>query len=815
MDNLQKAYKAKAKMSLRAQQPVAHMADGGAVQAPAAPPLSMAARALATVMPTTVRDLSTRGQMVDKAVDNQAPAAPAPTAYKSKMETANGLRFAGGGEVDGPGTGTSDSIPARLSDGEYVLSADTVKHIGVDKLDAIQDALHKPVGLRGDGDGDGRYADGGPVYPRNALSPNPGTGARPNFTFGDNSAASPPPAGNTSLALRSPLNEIPFPKEYGATDVPFTETPKPAPAAPSAYERGQAFRQAISPAVKTLASGLPSKLDMAGNTLGAVSAMAPIYHAVTDENNGMSAGQKLKAVGSSALNAVGGIAGGAAGGVALGIGTSGLGAIPGGIAGSVAGYNAADAAQSGVRKGLNYVNEKLGGSPNYITSVAEDMQKAGYNPDPTFAQKLQGNPRAQQAPASTPATATPDMPATSTAPATPVLGERDQFISDTNARMGLSAPQQAGALTINPSSLRGGVDASGPNAANLNLRDTTRGLQGGQAFNVGMPGGSNIYATRDGNGPLTLTGTGTTPDDHGALQRELTSQRVADLNHTGDLQRQVNGLRSAEADRNSGATQFGSGAPKLVSAVTLNARNAAEANAVNERNSLRSYDASVYGHQITGANAAAQRKFEGYKLGIEQNNKDREYDASQSRDQLAARTTGQKSLAERLAASTPNGPDGKPDTQAIAQKQAAVTAYVSQRAQQLQAHLSLHPGDKAAASELANIQDNGHSALGDEQVHKITSGLDAANLAQQYHSNALNPFGGRAVQSDAPIKTLTPNNDGIFGFGATATSDRGDKIPMRGLRSDGSFFGGQTNQKYEDLFAAGAKEAAARAKQGK
>ena len=42
--------------------------------------------------------------------------------------------FTGEGEVDGPGTGTSDSIPAMLSDGEFVFTAKAVKQIGVDKL---------------------------------------------------------------------------------------------------------------------------------------------------------------------------------------------------------------------------------------------------------------------------------------------------------------------------------------------------------------------------------------------------------------------------------------------------------------------------------------------------------------------------------------------------------------------------------------------------------------------------------------------------------------------------------------------------------
>jgi hypothetical protein len=38
--------------------------------------------------------------------------------------------FAAGGEVKGPGTGTSDSVPARLSDGEFVLTAKSVRGAG-------------------------------------------------------------------------------------------------------------------------------------------------------------------------------------------------------------------------------------------------------------------------------------------------------------------------------------------------------------------------------------------------------------------------------------------------------------------------------------------------------------------------------------------------------------------------------------------------------------------------------------------------------------------------------------------------------------
>lgn len=46
---------------------------------------------------------------------------------------------ASGGHIRGPGTGTSDSIPAYLSNGEYVLPAKAVQFYGVNQLDAMRD----------------------------------------------------------------------------------------------------------------------------------------------------------------------------------------------------------------------------------------------------------------------------------------------------------------------------------------------------------------------------------------------------------------------------------------------------------------------------------------------------------------------------------------------------------------------------------------------------------------------------------------------------------------------------------------------------
>jgi hypothetical protein len=52
------------------------------------------------------------------------------------------------GLVSGPGGPVDDMIPAMLSDGEYVLPADTVKAIGKKKLDKVVKDTHTPAAIQ-------------------------------------------------------------------------------------------------------------------------------------------------------------------------------------------------------------------------------------------------------------------------------------------------------------------------------------------------------------------------------------------------------------------------------------------------------------------------------------------------------------------------------------------------------------------------------------------------------------------------------------------------------------------------------------------
>ena len=72
------------------------------------------------------------------------------------------LGMASGGLVSGPGTGTSDSIPARLSNGEFVVRASAVRQPGVlDHLTALNEGMGRPV-VRGSREVP-RFATGGLV----------------------------------------------------------------------------------------------------------------------------------------------------------------------------------------------------------------------------------------------------------------------------------------------------------------------------------------------------------------------------------------------------------------------------------------------------------------------------------------------------------------------------------------------------------------------------------------------------------------------------------------------------------------------------
>jgi TP901 family phage tail tape measure protein len=75
------------------------------------------------------------------------------TLYTSSSGSRNGIfkgqsyGFSSGGFVRGPGSSTSDSIPANLSNGEYVMRASAVSKYGVDFFNSINQMKSAPAGM--------------------------------------------------------------------------------------------------------------------------------------------------------------------------------------------------------------------------------------------------------------------------------------------------------------------------------------------------------------------------------------------------------------------------------------------------------------------------------------------------------------------------------------------------------------------------------------------------------------------------------------------------------------------------------------------
>ena len=71
------------------------------------------------------------GQLPNPYYPGYDPILPEPPKYVPMQAAKGGEMFPRRtGQISGPGTGTSDDIPAMLSDGEFVMTADAVRGAG-------------------------------------------------------------------------------------------------------------------------------------------------------------------------------------------------------------------------------------------------------------------------------------------------------------------------------------------------------------------------------------------------------------------------------------------------------------------------------------------------------------------------------------------------------------------------------------------------------------------------------------------------------------------------------------------------------------
>lgn len=119
--------------------------------------------AVSTILSKIKEALAALGRLTSKSSSTSGVAA----------SSTGGIRGATGGAVFGPGTGTSDSIPAWLSNGEFIIKAATVRRLGLRFLHALnRGGTSLLSGMRGFADG-GLVTAGGPSFelPRFSIGP--------------------------------------------------------------------------------------------------------------------------------------------------------------------------------------------------------------------------------------------------------------------------------------------------------------------------------------------------------------------------------------------------------------------------------------------------------------------------------------------------------------------------------------------------------------------------------------------------------------------------------------------------------------------
>lgn len=252
----------------------------------------------------------------------------------TKRPDSDVAQMASGGKVSGPGGPTEDKIPALLSDGEYVLPADTVEAVGVENLDALRAQTHEFVGGRKTRRGLRKFAGGGPAW------------------LGDDGL-------NDELVDRTaPARGKGMVPYNGQAMVPYTAPPV-APAAPSFMQRAS-----------TAAGGKMGALG--GIATGALEAKSA-YNDMRDLDGGL---DKTARVAEGVGRTAGAIAGGGLGATA-GSALGPLGTVAGGAIGGAAGYLAPDA--------TNWAVNKLTGQNNQLASTT-----AAENRDGRIAAHVQG-----------------------------------------------------------------------------------------------------------------------------------------------------------------------------------------------------------------------------------------------------------------------------------------------------------------------------------------------------------------------------------------------------------------------------------------
>lgn len=728
------------------------------------------------------------------------------------------LRTGAGGNV--PGSGSGDKIPAKYEPGEFVVSnamLDAAPGLRGQLRDLRGNVLAAQGKTVAEADAGAMGYDTGPqgddheaVRDQGSVARVPGRnggGRAGAHAEGDEAGDRNPESGGAAgrhpglrvSALRA-VEGYEFP---GRSLVPIPGTGDNGyrpnfttgsqPAAPAPYTRSpEAFGRDAANRVKAIGAGLGKIYNLppvpfVQKGISAAAALSNANDAVNSAQTGNYAGALDSGL-SSAANAAGAFALRGAGGAGLAY-----------TAGHYAGGKLYDrmspetqdsigsAINTGVRGFGKLIGQDFGVEPpqaNTPQAPANDARPA-INPVAPTATFSAGD---ATMPGQDPGRFTlPSAPALRDPPGVPLSGAPGVFKSVQGGKTSYSnvpGDQAAGpGVSVVPGMSRDQIDRALTNPNGSRWTEADNAIMAANQRDGVDPyrGTSRGAASNEGNQGPTVD-----PQMLRLAQSPLgTPGRAFAQKQVGDMQAQAATLRGQ---------QMVSADNRLVH--TMQNQTALRGQDITERDNLRNNTTSL-------TNSAATNKLGVFNAQREQGNSDRTFKAGRddagfthSQTEIATRAKAQDDLHKEIAGYLPSL-DGKPDLDGAARYSVAMNADLDTKMRSLAQDAKA--GKAGAAAALQDLQTNGAAALGTTYKRNFINGMKAKDLADQYSSGALNPFGGRAVISDAPVTSLRKTGDGFLGFGGEYTSNRGDKIPARAVEGDGSQFGGKTRTDLRSL----------------
>jgi hypothetical protein len=701
-----------------------------------------------------------------------------------------------GGKVAGPGTGISDSVPAKYSDGEYVLPADTAAAIGHDTLDAIKDATHTPAHLQrmelrnGGHFGQESTERSGTIPGRATLRESEAVRgpAEVDEGMGGGNVRD---MGNSDFGqdrvrlvrqtLRLADGGIPglevFERPFNGAQDARTFAQQPGPGNPNVGAGGspqaQAFQQARVPQPTIPAAAAPPVTSApaaaveapTGRIRGAVNGLRGAASAAGEFLTGSGASQG--SVGGAFKSVGGGLSSGA-GSLARGaLRLAGTGAPVAGLAAASDGFNT-DTETYAKRFGLENTEPGLLRDVGVRSlGLASDVaNNATLGLAKKYLYREDGSTSTPPVTAS-PAAVTPTSPAATGTSPSPGSNNQAEF----DARK-----------------LRDGAEVT---LGGQTGRDIGGGVskftQNGKTLYSNVAGADNDKLMSNNPGVQVIPGSLRAGADSLGSTSSLDGDnaiRAANLRDGVDFDRGTKAGLAAESERqiqSLASSPLGTPGRAFAQKQLL----AREEQFTTRRGQDLSYGASVHGHELSAKTAANTARLDqiqkdrSYKLDVEK------FGEEKAKTMFNERQQADKDLTAKLeAGATTVDADGKVvvDHNKVAEQKNAITAHIGETIAKLQNIPKDDPRYAQAQKTAEELQKSGATNLGDDRLQKLLTQLEVKRRSADAHSS-FNPFGGTHKDSADPSAYDIVGKEKGF-LQDQYTLRNGSKVPARTLDYD-------------------------------